>query len=231
MSKDLRDLIDTKAELKLAKVVTEAVLISSFENGHLTFEELMNTNPLRKLADMFKGGPKGEDPDVDMVIDHRETILKDARKFASNGKHKYAQVFYALYFEHEVNALVTQLMIRKEFSRKTILAITKHSLSDKLTWIMEILGVNPPRKEFLNFIKPLSDDRNAFIHYKWLGKNINADPDKKPDYAAIDRQVTYFKSYASNIIYSGKKGVVLKRISELTKSREPSTKQVLPKRK
>jgi hypothetical protein len=160
-----------------------------------------------------------------VVVDHTLSILNSARDYREKENYDYANIFYALYFEHETNGFIQRLLIRRKISKKSSKRIMGLALTDKLTWVVELLGVQPPNPEFIKFIDSTSsqgsllNERNGFIHYKWDAADIEEDSGDSIVYDHVEKQISYFRSYRSRIIYGGKKAIAHKRISDIVNHR------------
>lgn len=201
--------------LHMARSILKWQLISMFEDGRLSKKELMETNPLEKVIASIKTDPE-EDESLYFIIDHRETILKDAKAYLKNGKHEYAKVFFAMYFEHETNHLLLMLLNRNNKSDETIKPLLRLSLDQKLTWVLDMLNIKRPSKSFLKFLSPLSEERNSFIHYKFVGKDSEFDYKLTEDnQKTLLNNIRYFRTYISHTLYNRDKVKIISRIDKL----------------
>jgi len=101
-------------------------------------------------------------------IDHTKFLLNEARKADKANKAELTALFYATYFEHQINHLIYLTGQRKKLSDSCIKNILrKASLEDKCTWILEVLGMKQINRDHLEKINSIAEVRNRFVHYKW----------------------------------------------------------------
>jgi len=197
---------------RLGRDLVRGIIISAFEKGDISYGDIKNPTNLRDHLKKFSTSTKKDD-DLYIVIDHRETILKDAKKHLVNGKYDYAKVFFAMYFEHETNHLLINLLQRRNMKEKTVKSIVQKSLNEKLTWILDLIGEKRPNEEFLKFLQPLSEDRNSFMHYKFAGKQANHDYSlTEKEKELLLKNVAYFRGFVSRSLYGSRKTEIISLI-------------------
>jgi hypothetical protein len=103
----------------------------------------------------------------EITIDHSDAILRDARKYAEEGKIEYAFVFYGLYIEHLLNRSIRDRAVQIGLSEGETIDVMKRSLHEKtgLTWKL-MFGERMPERVIAD-IRDVGGRRNAFMHYKW----------------------------------------------------------------
>lgn len=200
--------------IRVGRLLIRLELIRGFEAGEYTAEEFLDGSVLPKMWDAFQVWKRQKSKKVFITPDHTETIIEEAKRFAELKKYDNARMFYALYFEHELNGILHKLLARMDVSDSSRKAILRLSFRDKATWLMEILGQQSPAKFLLAYVERLSDERNNYVHYKYLGKDIEAEEDLSLIKKA-PKMVSYFKAYRTRLIYKGKKKLILKKINEL----------------
>lgn len=66
-----------------------------------------------------------------------------------------------------------------------------------MTWLPKLLGIPKFNDNHIQVIKKVSEERNAFIHYKW-----NAEVDEPTDLEIKEEQLkTYFKQIKGTVKY------------------------------
>lgn len=201
---------------KLSQEIVGQIIISAYEHGEITDDEL--ASPELIIEKVLR--PVSKSDKFMITIDYRESILKDARDHRRRKEYHNALIFYALYFEHEINGLVKLIMERKGFCEDTINQPLRLPARDKLTWLADILGVKRPNKKFVKFMESSSENsffgnRNSYVHYKWKGVDIDDDAKDKlieQQLEEIEKQVRYLKRYGSSVIYNGRKKLTLKKV-------------------
>lgn len=205
MSKDDSHKIDKLTKDTITNVVESLYAIDVFSD-----DDIKDEKSLKKALKQFvkQGGIGG------FVIDHRESLLIQAKYFLQNSQFDYSKVFFATYFEHSINHLIEVYCAKRGISNQSKIEIIRNiNIWGKLSWLLELIGLPKFNKVHLKTIKSLSDERNAFIHYKWnpesdLNKIPDFEKEKKRidnDFDSIKKAVRYFKNYESRLIFKGKK--------------------------
>jgi len=203
---------EIKEEDSFKKIVVESVIQSLFKDGTFTLSDLEDKNKFwEKLLDINKK------TEFKIVIDHTNSLILTARQFNEIDDFNKAKVFYATYFEHQLNGLIDELCQRKSIDKKEINNIIRSvNLIGKLTWLPLILEIPKISIKHKRVILKLAEDRNAFIHYKH-----NPEPDEfdakhkekqQDDIKQIEKTITYFKKYTSRILYTNQKTKINKKL-------------------
>lgn len=194
-----------KLSKKLSTEVFNSIVHSLFRDGTLTLADFEDEEKFKKklLAINAKA-------DYKIIIDHSESLISTARQFNKTGKIENAKLFYATYFEHELNGIIVELCQKKSIDKKTINDIIKSvNLIGKLTWLPLVLGIPQVTAFHKNTILKLADDRNAYIHYKHNPQpdepNANKEQNEQEEIKKIEKTITYFKKYVSRILYNKQK--------------------------
>lgn len=143
-------------------IAREMVLSGEADPQKLTVDEL------RQLAEkeLFRRRGAGE-LDLVMTVDHSQSILEDARRFAADGKREYAFVFYALFVEHILNRAVLDRTVELRLAKDESISLMRKSMNDKTGVIWHLLFGEQFPEELSRSIRLLAERRNAFMHYKW----------------------------------------------------------------
>ncbi len=196
---------------KFTKKLVKSIVESYYKIGLLKDDDIKDSVSIRKaLKKIISSGGVGG-----MVIDHRDTLLKNADYHLSKDNFDLAKVFYATFFEHFANSIIDIYCQRNkidEKSKKEIIRST--SLDSKLSWLLMLFRFPKIKDNYFKIIRKLSDDRNAYIHYKWSANPefdlepsdlIAKDQNIRQELIEIKKVVRYIKAYESRISYKGKK--------------------------
>jgi len=111
-----------------------------------------------------------------IAIDYTHELLKEARRFADNEEGELACLFYATWFEHWLNRIISTIARRKKISEEEISQIIRETpFRGKTTWLLRILELKRINHIHLDRMQGIIETRNAFVHYKWK----YSDPDSK----------------------------------------------------
>jgi hypothetical protein len=204
-------------EDNLSKTFIENIIRSLFKEGILTLSDLDNEKKLfNKLNSINK---KSE---YNIITDHTDNLISSARQFNEAGEIDNAKIFYATYFEHQINKIINEACLKKSINKKDINNIIKSiNLIGKLTWLPLILGIPKISVKHKNVILKLADDRNAYIHYKHNPEpdelNENENQKQQEDIKQIEKTITYFKKYSSRILYNNQKTQLDKKLKKRKK--------------
>lgn len=214
MQKKLDEL--DKEEEKILNSVVESLVHSMLAKGDISEEDLSDREHLlKKLKNLTKNAKFA------FVIDHRESILNTANEFFKNEKYDFSIIFFAMYFEHSINHIISHDLEKKKISKKTKMELIKSvNIYGKFTWLLEVLGLPKFNLKHITIINKAASERNAFIHYKW-----NPDPDiernneEQTNISLVNelrKSVTYFKKYESRVLYENKKGKLQNALNKKT---------------
>jgi hypothetical protein len=138
-----------------------------YKDGLLVDDDLKNRESfVKKMESIIEGIDKS--PRLMVIIDHRDTMIKQAEKFYSDGDFEFGKIFYATYFEHTLNYLIDHVAQKKELDSKTRKEIIQSvQIRGKTSWLLKLLELKPLNKNHLKTINDLSEQRNSFVHFKW----------------------------------------------------------------
>lgn len=147
-----------------------------------------------------------EDAEFNFVLDYKDSILKQARLFHSEGKIELSYLLYATWFEHWINEIISILGHRKNLKENEINEIIKKiPLRGKYTWLLKLFDFKEINKTHLNLILRLTDLRNSFVHYKWKEKNNDFKNEEKLVMEKIEKTVKYIRNIENQNIYNNSK--------------------------
>lgn len=137
--------------------------------------------------------------ELQLIVDHTDDIVRQARVYQKFNKKELACLFYALYIEHRLNEIVSHLASRRKLPVKDIEALTREtSYKAKCSWLLHILGGKPVHILHLNRINKLMELRNSFVHYKWRPMSEQMESETKSVLENIDKTIKYLSYYRSN---------------------------------
>jgi hypothetical protein len=151
--------------------------------------------------EVVSGQAEGE---VLVVFDYKTLLLREARRFATEGANEPACLFYATWLEHWLNQMIVTAAGRRGLSREEITQMIRDlSLRAKVSWVFPALSLPRLEQTHQGLAIELSDLRNAFVHYKWQGE-----PEDRPRQTALARAierveetVTYLEDFERREIY------------------------------
>ena len=205
--------IDPKLSEKILKALSKSLYASGVFDDEDIKDRKSLANAMKRVHD--SGGIDG------MVTDHTNSLLSVARNYRKSNEFNYARIFYATYFEHQINDLIHLFCLRKKIDNKTQSTIIQSvNIWGKFTWLIKLLDYPNFNKSHLTTIKSLADSRNSFVHYKWkddpdFDKIIDSEKEQrelKSEFEKIEKAVKYFKNYCNRIKFKGNKNKIEKLI-------------------
>jgi hypothetical protein len=109
-----------------------------------------------------------EEVEFRFVLNHKSSVLKEARHFAQEAKGEFAIMFYATWIEHWLNGMYVWKLERLGKPGEYILErLQRRSIKQKVTteWT-SAFGENFD-SAWKKSILEIAAHRNAFVHYKW----------------------------------------------------------------
>lgn len=147
-----------------------------------------------------------EDVEFRLVIDYKDSLLKEARLHRKSGKSNISCLLYATWFEHWINEIISILCHRKGLSEDEINELVRNvSFRGKFTWLLKIFNFKQINKSHLNIIFRLTELRNNFVHYKWKEKSKNLEKEEILVLNEIEKAVKYLKNLENRYIYNNSK--------------------------
>jgi hypothetical protein len=198
--------VQSKKVENLQNFLFESFVKSLLKQGEITLDDFNDKEKLNKK--LLKLNDKA---DFKIVIDHKTDLLETARYFLKQKEYNKSKLFYATYFEHEINGLIIELCEKKKIEKKTINDIIKSvTIIGKFTWLPLILGATKVSEVHKNIILRTADERNAYVHYKYNpGEDENENEEKESkiikEFQRIESTITYIKKYKSRNIFNGNK--------------------------
>lgn len=203
---------------RLSGIMVDILTRSMLANGEISEEDLSDkTKLITKISEAI------DQAEIVIIIDHREDILRTAEDMILLEKFDFAIIFFAMYFEHSINHIIDHQLNKKKVTKKTINELIRTvNIVGKFTWLIEILELPKFNDKHRILITKISNERNAFIHYKWNAKSdwTSSSSEKKEQknfIESIRKTVTYFKKYESRVLYENKKGKLKTAMKKITK--------------
>ncbi len=198
----------------MAIKVAKTFINSLFTQGHLTQQDLSLPKEEfeKKIKDLV------DRSELSIGVDHRDDLIKKADTLVWQKEHEYAKVLYAMFFEHSINYLISHECQKRKIDEKTKIEIIKSvDIFGKLTWLLKLLDFPKFNDTYKSIIKKLSDDRNAFIHYKWKADNEKDANKTNPkiideEFKKIKSAVKYMKHYSTTLLYQKNKNKLDKKL-------------------
>ncbi len=139
-------------------------------------------------------------------IDHRTSILTEAREYKKTENYELSCVLYAIWVEHWVNHLIQNLCLKKGLTEKEAAQIIRQSnFNSKITWLLKILEGKFLYTAHRKNIEDLIEFRNSFIHYKFNSliddKLKESDNKLKIIINSFEKTVKYLINYENKHIY------------------------------
>jgi hypothetical protein len=188
---------NSSESLKIKKLIIHSLLV----RGVLTKEDLKDKPTALGKLDRYLKKVKN----VGLIIDHRESILETAYEFTAKQDSDYAKLFFATFFEHSINSIISWKCEKNHISDKSKKEILRNvNLYGKFHWVLEILNLPPFNEKYFKVINKLCDDRNAFVHYKFIPEfdMERNDASTKINVAEVKKIIAYIKTYESRLFYS-----------------------------
>ena len=198
----------------MAIQVAKSFISAFFTQGHLTEEDLSLSQDefYKKIKDIV------DKSELTVGVDHRSDIIEKADNLLLQKDYDYARILYAMFFEHSINHLISHECQKRKFEEKVKIEIIKSvDIYGKLTWLSKLLGFPKFNDKHRLIIKKLSDDRNAFVHYKWKVDNDDEnkktkEPNNEEEFKKIKLAVKYMKQYETNLLYQKNKSRLNKKL-------------------
>ena len=197
---------------KMTKSILDSILRTLYIDGNIKLEDFDNKGKLAdKLLRIFKKYEWA------IIIDHSDNLIMTAKQFGNEKDFDKAKLFYATFFEHELNNIIVTLCRKKSIDKKTINEIIKSiNLIGKLTWLPLIFDIPTVSEQHKKIILKIADDRNAYVHYKHNPQPDEIDTNREQknilELKQIQKTVTYFKKYVSRVLYGNRKTHLDKKI-------------------
>jgi hypothetical protein len=172
----------------------------------------------------------GETAEIHLVLDHRTTLLAEARRFSEAGGHEIACVLYATWLEHWVNSLIVAGCAQTGLAPDTATEVIREtSFRGKYTWLPLLLRFPPIHPPHQAAVLRIAELRNRFVHYKWKGTSLDEldvaeernERERTNGIAAVEKAIAYLLRYESKYVFRGG----LSAVKKFTSSRSAAQKK------
>ncbi|KAF0142938.1 MAG: Uncharacterized protein FD122_204 [Stygiobacter sp.] len=194
------------------KIIAENML----RDGLLDISNKSDEEILVEIKNIFTNHLKNSG-EIEFSIDHRKGLLSQARKFRKEKNLFYSNVFYSLFIEHWFNNIVFVSIRRKQFNTAYVNDIIRNTnIKSKMTWLLELFGLEPIPEKHFDVISKLFENRNSFVHYKWKSFNLRKNDFSEnsikqlTDLEQVEKTVKYLQNYENRKIFNSKKSVARK---------------------
>lgn len=205
-----------KKKIEFYQAIVHSIIESMYQTGTITDEHLHDPQKLKAI--LLDYSAKGL---INMVVDHRETILDSAKKYKKENNYEYATLFFAIYFEHTLNSIIEKHCSRNKINKKTTNEIIKSvTIHGKLTWLLTLFKLPKINETHKVRIIKNADDRNSFVHYKYNPghddpkASLAEEKRRLDDLVKIQKTVAYIKRYESLVLFDKKKKHFKKALTE-----------------
>ena len=155
-----------------ARVAVRMMLQQAIESGAISVEGKSDDEVMLELGTYVDELPTEA---FVWVMDHRQMLLREARKYLRISNYELATLCYATWAEHTINNLLRTFLARKGLPLASINdAIRSAPHRAKFTWMLDLLDVPPLSEKHVKVLMQLAELRNAFVHYKWVGEHMDA---------------------------------------------------------
>jgi len=189
----------------ISKLLVTSIIETLYQNGELSDDDIKDDTKIKNvLKEIIKNGK------IELIIEHRDSIIESARHFKKLEDKNKAILFYAIFFEHSLNSIIEKTCAKRKIERKVISDIIKSvSIHGKTTWLLTLLDLPKLNDTHRSVILTVADERNSYVHYKWTPTadephNEAKQKDEKL-YLQIEKTVTYLKAFESKIVFNKKK--------------------------
>ena len=197
----------------IAKAILPNMIDDLYQRGIITEEDLTDSRKTMQIVKRYYEENK-DTIAFETVVDHREEILKVAESEVKKGRNGLAISLYATSVEHTLNRIIHLACVAKKIDSKTQSEILRSvNINGKCTWLFRLLDIPAIKADYLKIILNISDERNAYLHYKW---KPDIDMDKIPDLEKEEKinkekikraklLIKYLKGIEAKIEFRGKK--------------------------
>jgi hypothetical protein len=152
-----------------------------------------------------------------MAIDHRPSLLRQARLFARGRSVEIGLMFYATWFEHWINGILTRKMHALD-ERQRLQMLREPSLTGKFTWVLALVHGVHISALHLKTIARVAELRNAFVHYKFVMEDVDAwqegESEQSTTLVRVERTVKYLRRLERRLFSDGRKRHLVRKLKE-----------------
>lgn len=191
---------ESEEEKELASGIVKSFIRSAIGYGAIDVKGLSDEEATKKIHEYLEEFvASGEE--INMVTDHKDTLLEEARNLVALKKIDLALVIYATWWEHWINGILEAKLHRKDIVGKEFRqVITSLNNRAKTSWFLKLIDLPPLEKEHLDVMTKLSEKRNSFVHYKYPVQNDERE-DLTGFFEQVEHAILYFTDYENINIF------------------------------
>ena len=196
--------------LKTGKMLVSQISLQLIRDQMLDPHGKTDEQLKSEVASFIRAGFANKTIEFKFGIDHTKGLLAEARQFLRQEQLELSALFFATFFEHRLNWLITQVCRQKQVDDLMIAQLLREAnVRSKCTWILALLGQKPIRPDVLNAINAINEIRNSFIHYKWPNAELDHEKSAKSDAQILERLkkaetvVRYLRRFEEGKLYRG----------------------------
>ncbi|MEW9872569.1 hypothetical protein [Arthrobacter sp. HS15c] len=111
---------------------------------------------------------KSEGAEFYLIVDHKDSVLEQAKEFAEAGKADFAIMFYAMWIEHWLNGMyVWKSTSRGAPQEEVVGQLRNSSMKQKLTSKWNTAFGDELPANWVHLMLDIAGHRNDYVHYKW----------------------------------------------------------------
>lgn len=196
-------MVDHEAINRLSKVVANKVFRAAAASGAISVEGRTREELLQDLIDLVEGTP-AESSLWEITIEHRSSLIQEARRYRDQDQPFFACLMYATWIEHWINGVIIDLASRKGIDDGSKISIIRESnIRAKLGWLPKVLGAPEFEEAHRNTALKVIESRNGFVHYKYKAHEESSRTELVTLIGQFDETVSYFEQYYVTNFLSG----------------------------
>ncbi|EKF9986047.1 hypothetical protein O1D80_003536 [Vibrio cholerae] len=204
------DILESEEFKQLASELVNSMAQSAIAYGEVDVEGLTDEEAREKVISYLMSF-KESGEDLVMRIDHKDTLLEEARNFVASEKYELALVTYATWWEHWLNGVLEVKLYKKDITDKEFKqVITSLNNRAKTTWFLKLIDLPEMKNQHLGVMGKLAEKRNSFVHYKYPpSDNLDSKESLREFFIEVEASLAYFIEYESINVYQSKRSLNL----------------------
>ena len=202
----MTDLPDNVVEA-IARSLAESLVRSGEVDASLD-PVLLQEEVARKMTEFV-----GQEVEWTVQVDYKQSLLEEARRFATLGKLNFAIMFYATWLEHWANSMIIWSAQRRGLTEaESVRIVRESSFPSKFSTMWRLCIESPLDQETVATVSNLASERNAFVHYKWRSEPADADSPKIRQVALVaqaEETIARLEALENELIFGGNREKVL----------------------
>jgi hypothetical protein len=213
----------TKRDKALGRRLVNSLCKQFLEEGIVDPDGKTDEQVLRELFDHAVKWSK-QHPML-MSTDHKSSLLKQAREFAKQEDFEEAFLFYATWFEHWINGVLTRRQNKLDENRRRQM-LRETSLKGKFTWLLPLIHQAEIPSRYVDAIIRISEIRNSFVHYKFILSDVDKRDEEEArhlaDLARAEKAIKFLKRLEAKIFLSKQARKLIRKLE----ARDKTEKQI-----